>query len=188
MKPYEFLEYALFDTTSLFTRIDSKVISANKILKETFNIYEDMAMYTTFTIPTTIESFVKSIWDRYLKYKVWDTKQFIILAMVKHSIFNSKHKSYNKVIKYLEKINQIKCFNDLQEYEKNNSQEVQEWLKILTTPKVILYSPFETAGIKYLMNYSLDTKMGLLAMVCGGKANNERYKEYNMENVADIDL
>ncbi len=187
-EPYLFITYGVFDAEILFKIIDSKVLSANKILKDILHIEKIEEMYSSSNYPTTVGAFVFSLWQKFYKYNVIENNEMFLMASCKQSVLNPESPYYENCIQALDDFSELKNLADLQQIQKENPEKYKLFQEFLLNKQVIKYAPQEALSIQYLVEHSRGTTTALLSLVSGGRSVNEKPEIYSHEYTADVDI
>ena len=185
-EPENFLEYMVEDTKKLFD-IREKFTGHIQCLQRDVIKLPESEIYDLKTIPMTIGAIVAGTFENYIRQYLYlknnenDIKSLAYdYALKKLGILKTgiKNKEYLTNL-YHESRQKIK---DIDTFEKN-TDGIEELIKY----SKYQFEAFSQCSVKY---FGLDTKTtaAFLALVQGGRCNNEQYWRYRLDYAADIDL
>ncbi|MBD1825496.1 hypothetical protein H6F51_23790 [Cyanobacteria bacterium FACHB-DQ100] len=177
--PETFLRYAMGDTTALVSIFEEYVKLVRKV-QETLGIPEE-DWFTEDTIAQTVGTLTSEVLYTHIRNQA-SNKQAFDFALKKLGILNSGAKNYRKTRENLNKLRrEIKTSADLER------KELQNDLKAIINSKSFLHTALGQAGVQYFAKQS-DSSV-FLALVQGGRCNNELSTKYRVTGVAlDIDM
>lgn len=186
-KPEEFILYGMNDADLLLNIYDLKINTFNEIYG-ILSITDSSVLFNKINTPTTIGSVVYTIFKNFLKFKVFKT-ECVLLACLKQGILNKMHKNYNNNYDSFEKLNKFRNLQELINFESASKKEFRSMLSNLSSYKAFIYSIWQYCSVDYLVSESAqDTNVAILGLTTGGRTNNERHKEAEIEFGADVDL
>ena len=186
-EPETFLDYMVGDTTCLF-EIREKFVENIQWLQGDVIKLPELAVDTIDTIPFTIGSIVAGTLEKYIRYCLCPDRHLeLVYALLKLGIIDPDAKDKKEVTALHHelrlKITDSKTFID-------NRDEVidliQKNIKNKTKHKY-QFEAFSQCSVNYF-GRETKTSEAFLALVQGGRCNNEQYWRYWLDYAADIDL
>ena len=181
-EPETFIDYMVGDTTCLF-EIREKFVENIQWLQRDVIKLPELAVDMIDTIPLTIGSIVAKTVEKYIRYCLCPNRQFELeYALLKLGIINGDAKDKKEVTalhdELRQKITNSQTFAD-------NSNEV---INLITEyRKQYQFEAFSQCSVNYF-GQETKTSEAYLALVQGGRCNNEQYWRYWLDYAADIDL
>ncbi len=185
--PINFITYGLSDAVCLIDIFKTKIESVNLILQNVFNIQDEKAFFTIYNIPMTTGTLVSRIFEIYVQYIVFKNDPVLLLSNHSLSILNPLNSNYKTNQLLFQKLLQFKSLKEFYFFKENSPEEFEK-LTLLLNRNVFKTSSISYCSIKHLVEHSVDTNMYLNAVTSGGRTNNERPMELQIEYGADIDI
>jgi hypothetical protein len=187
LEPKNFIIYGMADSECLIDIYHIKIKSGNSILKDVFDIQDESAYFNIHNIPITIGSFVSRIFEIYFQHVVFKNDPVLLLANNALSILNPLAYHYKENLKLFKRLNEFKSLDELYLFKQENPCEFEKLIPLLNK-NAFKTTPISYCSIKYLVEHSVNSSMYLLALTTGGRTNNERPTEIQIEHGADVDI
>jgi hypothetical protein len=181
-EPETFIDYMVGDTTSLFEIREKFVENIQWLQRDVINLPE-LAVFEFDTIPLTIGSIVAKTLESYIRYCLCPDRQWEFeYALLKLGIINGDAKDKKEVTalhhKLQQKITDRQTFTD-------NLNEVTHLIQ--KHRKKYQFEVFSQCSVRSF-GREAKTSEAFLALVQGGRCNNEQPWRYSLNHAADIDL
>lgn len=186
-EPETFIDYMVGDTTCLFEIREKFVQNIQWLQRDVINLPES-AVFELEKIPLTIGSIVAETLERYIHSCLCPDRQWeYIYALLKLGIIDGDAKDKREVTalhhELRQKIADSKTFAD-------NLDEVIDLITKNVENKIkhkYKFEAFSQCSVRSFGRKSDSTEV-FLALVQGGRCNNEQYWRYRLDYAADIDL
>ena len=182
-EPETFLDYMVCDTTCLFEIREKFVQNIQWLQRDVIKLPKDK-VYGDGKIPQTIGSIVAGTLETYIRFcaSSVERQDEYNYALLKLGIIKEKAKKKDEVIALHDDLRQK--ITDSQTFAKN-------WLDVSDLInehwKKYQFTAYSQCSVNYF-GRETRTNEAYLALVQGGRCNNEQYWRYKLDHAADIDL
>jgi hypothetical protein len=179
--PEKFVDYAMGDVDDLL-KVYYSFIDLVKSVQGIVGIKEK-DKFSLENIPMTVGSLVAKTIKKYI-FTLTENEDLLRYCMNKPGKLDRSDKRYKYSLKSLIECKKYKTLNEVK--SAFNGKDTDKYLKHITKHAEYIQTALSQASVK---RFAKETNTGgFLAIVQGGRCNNERPSEYYVEHGADIDL